>query len=367
MNYRVWNVTPHSPDTFATLQTQEQLAHICHLAHLAPSSHNTQPAKYFIDAKHNTLDVYLDSSRILAASDIVGRQAMISMGCALAHIHIAARYFGLSYTCKIIEHDKKTFLPRKNNTFPLIHIATFTFSQGGKNPTLAPLIDAMPKRKVMRADYDQHTPIPDEVLARIATISKEPAIILHRITDPLRRMSIAEFQAQADGFVINAKKFSRELGEWLLPNDTDSPIGMPGAGFGLQDEQALRLHEALLGKRNMEPEDGLRFSLAGKHGMEKSPFIGFLTVARDDPHHWLETGKTMETMFLTFTAAGIQTAVHAGVVEVPLINRMFAASLGTTRRISALFRAGYIKNKKDLERPHAPRLPMKNVLLSARP
>ncbi len=167
--------------------------------------------------------------------------------------------------------------------------------------------------------------------------------------------------------MINSKKFSRELGEWLLPNDTDSPVGMPGAGFGLQDAQATRLHEALLGKRDMEPEDGLRFSLAGKHGMEKSPCIAFLTVEKDDPAHWLETGKTMETMFLTFAAAGIQTAVHAGVVEVALINRMFAASLGTTRRISALFRAGYIKNKKDLERPHAPRLPVSNIILSARP
>ena len=72
-------------------------------------------------------------------------------------------------------------------------------------------------------------------------------------------------------------------------------------------------------------------------------------------------------MFLTLESLGISVAIHAGIVEVPLINRIFGAALGTFRKPAVLFRAGMVKNEKDKSRPHSPRLPIEDVLLTELP
>jgi hypothetical protein len=72
-------------------------------------------------------------------------------------------------------------------------------------------------------------------------------------------------------------------------------------------------------------------------------------------------------MLLTLEQYGFSAAIHAAIVEVSLVNKMFAASLGTTRRLTALFRAGKVKDKNNLNRPHAPRQALEEILLNFRP
>ena len=91
-----------------------------------------------------------------------------------------------------------------------------------------------------------------------------------------------------------------------------------------------------------------------------------ITIARDNPHNWIETGIVMERIFLTAISEGLAVAVHAGIVEVSLVNRMFAATLGTLQRLSALFRIGYVKDFKVGDRPHSPRLPIDAVILDGK-
>ena len=71
----------------------------------------------------------------------------------------------------------------------------------------------------------------------------------------------------------------------------------------------------------------------------------------------------MEKIFLLLTANDIYYAVHAGIVEVSLINKLFAMTLKTTERITTLFRVGYLNNPEDATRGHAPRLPIDQVII----
>ena len=189
---------------------------------------------------------------------------------------------------------------------------------------------------------------------------------LHPITDSIRRLTIAEFQAQADAYVINSPKFSRELGDWLLPNNDGGYLGMTGITFGLQDDEALRLHNGLSGKSSLQPEDGLKFAAGGKIFIEKSPLIGIITTKKDDVENWVMAGKLFEKIFLELTTKGIQIAVHAGITEVPLVKKIFGITIGTTRHITVLFRAGYIKKPEDLLRPYSSRLPLEQVVVTDR-
>ncbi len=365
-NYKLWDTKRHTPQTFANLTSQKRLEFLCLLGHLGPSSHNTQPWRFKIHPEKLLIDVYIDRTSILAESDIVGRQAVISTGCAIENIILGAKYLGYKPKVTIPQFSKKQFYPqpvgsRGNN---LILVSQLSFQDSKSDSSLLSLYKSIFTRKVLRAEYDPEIKIPNALIDKLQNLVKGSEVKLHIINDPLRRFSIAEFQGQADGYVINSKKFSKELGDWLLPNNTNSFLGMPGIGFGLQDDQATRLHKGLSGKTALQPEDGLRFAMAGKIYIEKSPLLAFLTIAQDNPQNWLEAGQVFERIFLNLESQGISVAVHAGIVEVGLIKRLFSASLATTRPLAVFFRAGFTKDKKNLLRPHSPRLPLNDVLLN---
>lgn len=367
-NYKSWRCPQYSPQQFANLTSIEKLEHLCHLGHLAPSTHNTQPWRFFIDAVSSTITVYLDHRAVLPASDVMGRQAIISVGCAIGNILIGSKALGLAPTIKYTATNKEIHASKKKqriqNNSRYTSLATLTFTKTNIHKQLTPLYSVIFTRKVTRAEFDPQKSIPNHIIQCLQQATDGKMTRIHIVSDTIRKHTIAEFQAQADSFVINSPAFRKELGEWLLPNTTNSYTGMPGIGFGLQGVQAQRIHDGLLNRKPLEPEDGLRFALAGKIGIEKSPIICCITIARDDPRHWLETGITMERMFLKSIEQGMVVAVHAGIVEVALVNKMFAMTLGTLRRLSALFRIGYIKDDPQvLNRPHSPRLPLGMVLL----
>ena len=68
--------------------------YLVQLACRAPSVHNTQPWAWRIGP--DSIELYADESRRLAAADPTGRDLVISCGAALHHLRIAARASGLS-------------------------------------------------------------------------------------------------------------------------------------------------------------------------------------------------------------------------------------------------------------------------------
>lgn len=364
-NYEAWHTVEISRNEFLDLDPKKKLLYICQLGHLAPSTHNTQPWRFLLDIKNNIIHLFLDKKYILPASDVDGRQSIISLGCAIENMITASHHLGCNLNVTLEKISKDLIKPKnfiKNNTDRYIHIAHLNITY---NNDLAPhpLFTAILNRKVTRAEYDTNKLISEKIIQSIKNISIAKEIEIQIVSDRLRKMMMAEFQSQADSFVMNTKKFSTELGQWLLPNETKTFLGMPGIGFGLNDEQAIRIHRGLLGETHLEPEDNLRFALGAKSGIEKAPIIGFITMADDNIQHWINVGRTLEKTLLTLTNNNICFAIHAGIVEVQLINRMFATSFGSLNKIGAFFRAGYIQNNKDLDRPHSPRLPLSNIIL----
>jgi hypothetical protein len=366
-NYAAWGVEIPTFEVFRNLTTHERLLTFCRLAILAPSTHNTQPWAFRVDDRKNSIAVYLDRSFVLPASDPLGRQAVISVGCAIEHLIIAASYFGYVYE----------FLPRKNlnpssctplgdtKTKRYASLENIQFSENKRAPAVPQsLISSIISRRVRRAEFDPEQKVSPSTVRQLENICKSSSIKIHTITDAVRRFALAEFQAQADGYVINSPKFARELGDWLLPNTTESSRGMPGNNFGLGDSETERLHDGLRGKSTLRPEDSLGFALGGKLGIEKSPLIIVLSAAEDNPSIWLETGRIMERMFLALEESGYAVAVHAGVVEVPLVNKMFATLLGTRRKLMALFRCGKTRNPQHTFRSHSPRVPVEDLLIN---
>jgi len=360
-NYSIWQTAPLEISEFKNLSETEQLKHLCLVAHLAPSSHNTQPWRFEIHTDANEITINIDGQYILSASDVSGRQTVISVGCALTNLKIAANYFGYKIETELLNNDKQLFKPNENE-YKLIPIIKIKKIADNPQENLKEVYQAIFRRKVTRAEYLENIEVPNQLLIDIESLGNDQ-IKIHLVSDRLRRLTIGEFQGQADNFVINSKKFSHELGLWLLPNDTNSAIGMPGRDFGLSDDEALRLHRGLIGEIPLNPADGLKFSTGGKIGIEKSPTICFLTAADDTVENWIKAGETVENIFLKLATHNISFTMHAGITEVALINKLFSMSfLGTSRKILSLFRMGQVKRKEDAMRPHSPRWPLEKVI-----
>ncbi len=367
-NDALWRTPLHSRASFAAQTAEEKLRYLASAGHAAPSSHNTQPWRFMIHPTAFGIDVFINQGAILPASDVKGRQAVISVGCAIENIKTAAAYFGYRMHIICAAQKPDAFRPQRTPITEnrLLPLSTLAFHEEPSITGDEGVFAGLWSRKVIRAEFDLTRAIPNETPTELVPLLSDTGLTPRFITDALRRRAIAEFQGQADGYVINSPAFSKELGAWLLPNDTDSPLGMPGNNFGLTDEQAMRLHKGLLGEAALEPEDGLRFALAGKLGIEQSPLICVLTSKNDEPADWLRAGMALERSLLFFHARGFATAIHAGLVEVGLMNRMFAMTLGTRERILALFRVGKPKRAEDSARPHSPRLPLEAVLITPR-
>jgi nitroreductase len=339
---------------------------LCLLGHLAPSSHNTQPWRFFVDVDKKQIKVFIDRHYILNESDPVGRETLVSMGCCVANILLGAEHYGLRNKLALSRLSKKDCSPIKADKDRYKLAAEITFNSLEANKVQPDsYLEQIFYRQVVRAEFDPQIFLPQNIIKKLSSFTDGKKIKLHLVEKGILKQSLAEFQGQADNYVINSKVFSRELGEWLLPNNTNSYLGMPGNGFGLSDVQAKRFHMGLLGKQPLEPEDGLKFSMSGKMFLEKSPLVGLLTVQKDEPEFWLLCGIALENIFLFLLKQGFNLAIHAAIVEVGLINKIFAATLGTTRRLTALFRVGKVKNPKDLQRPFSPRLPLEEIFLSS--
>ena len=245
-NYASWELTQLARSQFVELSSDEKLLFLCRLGHLAPSSHNSQPWRFFIDAHHSVIEIYLDRTFVLPVSDIVGRQAIVSLGCAVEHMIIGASYLNAVPKIQILSVKNSLVLPladQDNSKKRYTHIARFHYTIKSGPLPLGNLYKSIFSRKVTRAEFNPQKPLAPSIIRQLESMTDGKKTKLHLITDGIRRLSISEFQGQADGFVINSPRFSKELGAWLLPNDTDSSLGMPGAGFGLSDDEAIRIHE----------------------------------------------------------------------------------------------------------------------------
>jgi nitroreductase len=343
-NYAAWNIELLHEEV---IDRGALLRHLVGWAVLAASSHNVQPWKFILKPRENIIDACIDPVGILPASDVKGRQAYISLGCAIQNLLSAAAYYGLSYT---LEYNGETRYPLSVVT---VHFHDLESPHRG-DPKL---LDAIKQRRMNRAKYDPERPVPEEVLSKMNACAVAGGVTLCTVKDAGTRFAIAEFQYLADRAVVAITKFRTELGDFLLPNDTTSEKGMPGNTFGLSDALAKYVHEELKKPGAFDPDLAVGFASSSRDGIRSAPMLGVLTVPEDTAEWWIKAGMVFQEIALIAEEAKLAVAVHAALVEVGMFNRLLGLRLGSTERPTVIFRVGYATE----ERPHSPRMPTEAV------
>lgn len=362
-NFAAWQKSVLTADEFWLLgQDEPRLAYLASLGHLAANSHNTQPWHFTYNSERNSLQIFIETERVLPVSDIKGRQAVISLGCALANIEVGLEALQSAYEKQIHVTREQTV----SNTSPRLLAAEYKLlgRRTGEDATSDALkmYKAIFTRRVDRGEYDHDRKINPDILKKIESMGASLAVKTILINDWGRKVALAELQSQADSFVINNKKFAEELiNDWMLENDSLNELGMPGDTFRLNNEQTHKIKMRFKNNQGFESDDATGMVQLGKKGILSCQCVGLLTVEQDTPVEWLNAGIILEKGALLFESEGIAWAVHAGLAEVAQVNMLMLRPIAmTSKRPVILFRAGYLKNN-ETRAPHSPRLAFEKV------
>ena len=165
----------------------ERLHFLIEYAILAPSSHNTQPWKFFIS--DHTIRVFVDPTRWLRVADADQRELHISVGCALENLLIAAEHFEYGHQVDYFPELADADL------VAAVHLAP---RQGKLASFRRPeWFDAMTVRHTNHKVYEPRA-IPREDQQRLQACCVEGGFGLHLISDLKTKRAIDELILRAD-------------------------------------------------------------------------------------------------------------------------------------------------------------------------
>ena len=326
------------------LVRRQDLLEIVRYALTAPTTHNTVPERFRLRPEAGRLDVVLDRTAVLPASDPDGRQATISAGCALAAADVAGRALG--WVCRIeVPEDRDpdvTPLTGRTGTTALCDIGTLVLAGRSKTSDPAPLA-ALRSRRVVRCEYDRSPldPATEKLLRQVVT-EVDRRLEVHLLTSDTDRHAFAKYQEDAERTVLERPEFVRELGDWLLPNeDTTTPVGMRGGELGFDSVVTRRLREGLLGTGPLLADEVAGLAIAARVAVKSSSAVVVIAAPDDTCVLRVAAGRAYLLAALALQAHGLATAMHAAVPEVRRVGRVVAATLlHTRRRPLVVFRTG---------------------------
>jgi len=368
--FELWQLAALSPEDFCALGRSDgnlSLAQLQHLAAydlLAPSSHNTVPQRFLFPSEGNTIEICVDREVVLGASDPSGRQASISVGCGIANLLHAARRYGFEGAVEVFDTAASRVLPQQPEEARYTRVARVCFQRGS---ALAPeaVLHAMIERRSVRADYNASVALPTALIAALNDLMRlhYPQLEFHLVRDARALAFLADLQELADSTALSREDFTTELGNWLIENDSDSPLGMRGREHGLSDELTQSVQARLLSEIRLRPEEVSGLAHGANIGIRSSSAVGIIVAPRADLQHRVLAGRAFEDLVLTLHQGGFVTAMHAAITELESPNLALQAQLSTRGRPVVVFRMGQPLEPRDARRPHSARPRVSDVTL----
>ncbi|WP_431232579.1 Acg family FMN-binding oxidoreductase [Mycolicibacterium psychrotolerans] len=313
------------------------IANAVELACRAPSVHNSQPWRWV--AQGPSLKLFLDAGRVPHATDLSGREAVISCGAVLDHLRVAVAAAGW-----------QAIIARFPNPNVPGHLATIDFSamefvtdavRSRADAILARRTDRLPLgpppdwasfESVLRStvDTDRVTirVLPDSVRSQLAQAS--------RLTESLRRYDAS---------------YHAELSWWTAPYEVSD--GVP--------------HSSLLSVTERDRVDVARVFPGTEHADRRPEVdhdrstIVVLSTFGDSRRDALECGEVLSDVLLEATLAGLATCTLTHMTELEASRDVVRALTGDQDDPQLLIRVG-LAPAIGPSPPATPRRPLSDVL-----
>jgi hypothetical protein len=327
-NYKPWDIN---------IESFSGLSDLLHFAVLAPSSHNSQPWQFHISGE--CITVSLEPKRLLPESDTNDRQAIISLGCAVKNIEIAAAYYGyssevvfdeLTHTAQICIKKEEGQLDNSN------HMALF-----------------ISKRFTNRSPHSEKA-LNAEAISSIKGLENHEFLQIDIVTNPEQVKKLGSAAVTAGIDAMNDKGFRNELSDYLKSNLTRSPVGMPGFGLGFPLPISI-LAPTLVRMTNM----GKASEKQDRSLFDSTQAIIVISTKSDSRADWFEVGRIYEEIALIATRSGMATSPWGAPIQIGEHYKRIQSIIDTNHRPQLFCRLGYPTKSV----AHSPRLSAEEVTI----
>ncbi|OGM20206.1 hypothetical protein A2771_03450 [Candidatus Woesebacteria bacterium RIFCSPHIGHO2_01_FULL_38_26b] len=324
-NFAAWEITPLK--NFQNKKFREIAEYFVSWGILAPSAHNKQPWIVDLDENEKNLTVYPDPKALGTSSDKYGRQANVGIGCFTANLSLALNAYGLTpiYSLQTNGRHKTSKVQ-----FDLgnIHSGYLVNTK---------ILELIKVRRAYRGPFVEGYEIDEYLLEQFKTIASNEGVMLKIIQDQGRKNKIGKAQALADMAVLKIPAFRNELAGHLVTNDTNETRVMPGNTFGLNDEEAQEVHDALISSKQMPGHFAAGFPRSDQEGVIKSSVAFTILAHNQNENSFIRSGIALEKIWLMCQANGLGVRIMAGMIESPLHNLALKTILNEMSKYPAVF------------------------------
>lgn len=269
-----------------------QMNDLIRRAALAPSVRNTQPWQFH--AERSEIRILPDYSRRLQSADPDGRALFASLGCALEHLLIAARFHGYEPVTECFPEEEPV---------PCLRVRL--------RPALlvpdAPLYPFIGKQSAIPHAFERR-PIPAPHLSKLALASEQSAVVVHLVATDAEREPLLELAKDNVRAQFESRGFVAEFVRW---HRLDGNVG-GACSEGLGDSltwlpRVMPERVAVLVARLLAT--GRRQASACERLLRDAPALAVFAPEQEDRHSWVAVGRSFARVALTATSLKIGYAL----------------------------------------------------------
>lgn len=295
---------PAEPAPTATIRKRQ--AWYTAVARWAPSKHNSQPWQFTV--RESCLEVSLDTSRLLYASDPMWREAIIACGAAVHLVQVAARALGHETAVIVLPDGDVSILARitESGDHPVTQqdrarLAAIATRRTDRGPLDAGVLSPSLPFLLQRAAFKEHA-----ALRLVSTAGDRRT--LSTLVDRADRLSARDGQADA------------ELTHWLRePGDLrDDGVSTSSTRGPLSSHRAEFVQRDFSSATSQPDHD--------RAGTD-DPIVCVLSTDADRPADWLTAGQALAAVLLRATMEGAQASYLNQPIEQPPLRHQLQEDL----------------------------------------
>ncbi|SDJ46362.1 Nitroreductase family protein [Frankineae bacterium MT45] len=267
-------------------------------ATLAPSVHNTQPWSFVVTG--DALEIHADWSRKLRVLDPLGRQLLLSCGCALMNARVSLAAAGFDAAVERFPDPTRPGL-----------IARLTLLEPSPDRLpLAALEPIVELRQTNRRSFADD-PVPDTVISTLIEAARAESARLQVVESDADRRATAELCQRADREQNADPAYRAELRAWTSDDSktrdgVDARTVPRSGGDDSSNDVPIR-----------DFDTRLAGGLPAQQNSNRRQCLLVLATAEDDPLAWVRGGEALERVLLEVTRQGFVASPMTQVVEIP--------------------------------------------------
>lgn len=309
--------------TIKFLNIDDTIYQVLYYASLAPSSHNVQPWLVKIMANSNIL-LDIDSRRTLAAVDPNKRELMLSIGCFLYNLEMAAQTYG--YLTKTQFSDGR---------LPILISFEKSIKQNFD-------LSSLEKRRTSRVEFNQQN-IKTDNLHKLGVVNNN-RIEYYNLDNPKTKL-IKKLALESFSFQSYRKDAQAELAEWVRFSNADAEKKKDGLTTASMDVTGIA---GLYVRLFYDKSDVTKESFI-KQGIEKTKaslesYGGWILVKSKSYSNedLVECGKIFQELCCKFRALNIAYQPMSQILEESQYKQQFLAACNLQDNIQFILRVGYV-------------------------